>query len=67
MRKLVDWYVGSYIIDKVVSTNAVKLQLPTLMRVHLVVDISWIVWYKEQVERQKIEKVKQVEMEGIEE
>ena len=67
MRKLVDWYVGSYIIDKVVSTNAVKLQLPTLMRVHLVVDISWIVWYKEQVERQKIEKVKLVEMEGIEE
>ena len=30
-------YVGLYIIDKVVSTNAIKLQLPTLMRIHLVV------------------------------
>ena len=28
-------YVGPYIIDKVVSTNAVKLQLPTSMRIHL--------------------------------
>ena len=67
MRKLVDWYVGSYIIDKVVSTNVVKLQLPTLMKIHLVVNVSQIVWYKEQVERQKIEKVKLVEVEGIEE
>ena len=29
-----------YIIDKVVSTNAVKLQLPTLIRIHSVVNIS---------------------------
>ena len=39
-RKLVDQYVGPYIIDKVVSTNVVKLQLPTSMRIHLVVNIS---------------------------
>ena len=31
-KKLVDQYVGLHIIDKVVSTNAVKLQLPTLMK-----------------------------------
>jgi len=24
-KKLVDWYVSSYIIDKIVFTNAVKL------------------------------------------
>ena len=24
-RKLVDWYIGPYIIEEVVSTNAVKL------------------------------------------
>ena len=29
-----------YIIEKVVSTNAVKLQLPTLIRIHSVVNIS---------------------------
>jgi len=24
-RKLVDWYIGPYVIEEVVSTNAVKL------------------------------------------
>ena len=42
-KKLVDWYIGLYIIDEVVSTNAVKLQLPILMRIHSVVNISHIV------------------------
>ena len=40
VRKLVDQYVGLYIIDEVVSTNTVKLQLPTLMRIHPVVNVS---------------------------
>jgi len=43
VRKLVDRYIGPYTIEKVVSTNAVKLQLPTLMRIHPVVNVSWIV------------------------
>jgi len=42
-RKLVDRYVGPYTIEEVVSTNAVKLRLPTLMRIHLVVNVSQIV------------------------
>jgi len=41
-KKLVNQYVGPYIIDKIVSTNAVKLQLPTSMRIHLVVNVSYI-------------------------
>ena len=40
VKKLVDQYIGPYIIDKVVSTNAVKLQLPTLMRIHPVMNVS---------------------------
>ena len=39
-RKLVDQYIGPYIIDKVVSTNVVKLQLLTSMRIHLFVNVS---------------------------
>jgi len=39
-KKLVDQYMGSYIINEVVSTNIVKLQLPTLMKIHPVVNIS---------------------------
>ena len=42
-KKLVDQYVGPYTIEVVVSTNTVKLQLPTLMRIHPVVNVSQIV------------------------
>ena len=37
------------------------------MRIHLVVNISWIVRYKEQVKGQKKEEGKPVEVEGVEE
>jgi len=40
VRKLVDRYVGPYVIEEVVSTNAVKLQLLPSMRIHLVVNVS---------------------------
>ncbi len=46
-KKLVDQYIGPYTIEEVVSTNAVKLQLPTLMRIHPVVNVSQIVQYRE--------------------
>jgi len=67
VQKLTERYVGLYTIEEVVSTNVVKLRLPSLMRIHLVVNISQIVWYKEQIEGQKKEKEKPVEVEGIEE
>jgi len=66
-KKLVDQYVEPYTIEEVISTNVVKLWLPTLMRIHLVVNISQIVWYREQVEGQKKEKVKPIKVEGIKE
>jgi len=66
-KKLVDLYIGPYTINKVVSTNIVKLQLPTSMRIHLVVNISWVVQYKKQVKEQKAEEVKPVEVEGAKE
>ena len=66
-RKLVDQYVGPYIIDKVLSTNAVKLRLPTLMRIHPIVNVSQIVQYKDQVGEQKKEEVKLIEVEEVEE
>jgi len=66
-KKLMERYVGLYTIEEVVSLNAVKLQLPSSMRIHLVVNISQIVWYKEQVKRQKKEERKPIEVEGVEE
>jgi len=59
--------MGSYTIDEVVSTNAVKLRLPTLMRIHPVVNISQVVQYRDQVKGQKKEEEKPVEIEGVEE
>jgi len=40
VKKLVDQYVGLYIIKEVISTNVIKLQLSTSMRIHLVVNVS---------------------------
>jgi len=56
VRKLTERYMGPYAIEEVVSLNAVKLWLPTSMRIHLIVNISQIVWYKEQVKGQKKER-----------
>ena len=67
VKKFVDQYIGPYLIDKVVSTSTIKLWLPTSMRIHLVVNISWVVWYRKQVEGQRKEEVKLIEVEKVEE
>ena len=67
VKKLMERYIGLYVIEEVVSLNAVKLQLPNSIRIHLVVNVSRIVWYKEQVKGQKKEEGKPVEVEGVEE
>jgi len=66
-KKLMERYVGPYTIKEVVSSNAVKLQLPSSMRIHPVVNISWIVRYKEQMKKQRKEEGKPIEVEGVEE
>jgi len=38
-----------------------------LMRIHLVLNVSQVVYYKEQIEEQKLEKVKLVEVEKVKE
>ena len=42
-RKLMERYIGLYVIEEAVSSNAVKLQLLSSMRTHLVVNVSRIV------------------------
>jgi len=66
-KKLIEWYIGPYVIEEVVSSNTVKLRLPSSMRIHLVVNVSQIVRYKDQVKGQKKEEGKPVEVEGVEE
>ena len=66
-KKLMERYVGPYMIEEIVPSNVVKLQLPSSMRIHPVVNVSWIVRYKKQVKGQKKEKGKPIEIEGVEE
>ena len=49
-----------YILLK--KSNAVKLKIPTSIGIHPVVNISQVVQYKKQVERQKIKEVKPIEV-----
>ena len=67
VRKLVERYVGPYEIEKVVSMNMVKLWLPSSMRIHLVVNVSQVVWYREQIKDQKKKEGKPIEVEGVKE
>jgi len=46
-------FVGSYKIKKIVSSNAVELELPSTIKIHLVVNISRICRYVGQVEGQR--------------
>ena len=53
MKKLMEKFIGLYMIKKIVSENAVKLKLPAVLRIHLVVNVRSVVKYKEQIEGQK--------------
>jgi len=66
VKKLTERYIGLYKIEKVVSKNAVKLKLPISIRIHSVINVSRIEIYRELVKRQKVEKPKLVEVEGVE-
>ena len=52
-EKLIERFVGPYKIKKIVSSNAVELELPSTIKIHLVVNVSRIQRYIGQVEGQK--------------
>ena len=52
-KKLMEKFIRLYMVRKIVSENAVELELPALLRIHPVVNVRRIVKYREQVERQK--------------
>jgi len=53
MKKLIEKYIGPYMVKKIMSKNAVELELLALLRIHLVVNVRRIVKYREQIEGQK--------------
>jgi len=66
-EKLTKKFVGPYRIKKIVSLNAVELELPSTVKIHLVVNVSRIQRYVGQVEGQRKEQPAPVVIEGEEE
>jgi len=55
MEKLIERFVGPYRIKKIVSSNVVELELPSTVKIYLVVNVSRIRRYIGQVEGQRKE------------
>ena len=52
-KKLMEKYIGPYMVKKIVSENVVELELLVSLRIYLVVNVRRIVKYREQIEGQK--------------
>jgi len=66
-EKLMERFVGPYKIKRIVLLNAVELELPATIKIHLVVNVSRIQQYIGQVEGQRREQPTPVIIEGEEE
>ena len=64
---MVERYVGLYVVEEVVSKNAMKLKLLAFMRIHLVVNVNRVVIYRKLMKEQKVKKPKPVEVDRVEE
>ena len=67
IEKLIEKFVEPYKIKKVISLNAVELELPSIVKIHLVVNVSRVQKYVGQVKGQKKEQPTLVIIEGEEE
>jgi len=67
LEKLTEHFVGLYKVKRIVSSNAIELELPKSIKIHPVVNISKVRLYKPQVEGQKKMPPKLVIIEGEEE
>jgi len=67
LEKLVERFIEPYKIKAVIYSNVVELELPTTVKIHPVVNVSWIKWYIDQVDGQRKETPQPVVVEGEEE
>ena len=66
-EKLVERFVGPYKIKAIISSNVVELELPVTVKIHLVVNVSRIKRYVDQVDGQRKEAPQPVVVEEEEE
>ena len=50
IKKLMEKFIGPYVVKKIVSENVVELELPASLWIYLMVNVRRIVKYREQVE-----------------
>ena len=63
-EKLTERFVGPYQVKKIISTNTIELDLPSTVKIHLVVNVSRVYRYKDQVEGQRKEQPSPVIIDG---
>ena len=56
-----------YMMEEVISENIVKLKLPVSITIHLVVNMSKVVRYRELIKGQRVEEPKLVKVDRVEE
>ena len=66
-EKLTERFVSPYKVKEIVSSNAIKLELPSIVKIHPIVNVSRVRQYIGQVERQRKEQPAPVIIEGEEE
>jgi len=54
-EKLMERFVGPYQVKKIILTNAIELDLLSTVKIHLVVNVSRVYRYKDQVKGQREE------------
>ena len=66
-EKLTKRFVGPYKLKAIVSSNTIELDLPTIVKIHLVVNVSRVKHYTSQVDSQRKEILQLVIIEEEEE
>ena len=66
-EKFTECFMEPYKVKAIISSNAIELDLPTTVRIHPVVNVSRVQWYKSQVEGQRKEAPQPVVIEEEEE
>ena len=66
-EKLTERFVGPYQVKRIISTNAIELDLPSTVKIHPVVNVSRVRRYRDQVKGQKKERPAPVIIEEEEE
>jgi len=54
-EKLMKLFVEPYQVKGIILINTIELDLPTMIKIHLVVNVSKVQRYKDQVEEQRKE------------